>query len=498
MLVMGLGLTSGAQGAAMPKELAPVAIGVMQRDAGPAYQVREEKAENAAQGWRLGFSRDGVEVRPKEVKTPWALKLGLARFGSKEALWAYPVVKHEVMGNRVRYDRGAIEEWYVNGPLGLEQGFTVKQAVGPEMVLELDFGWSAQAEGRGVRLAHSGKTLYYGALHAVDAKGRVLPAVLRIVEGRVRLEVATREAAYPVIVDPLLTEEAKLTASDAAEGDEFGRSVALSGDGRTALVGTDNAACPAGGDECGAAYVFMREKGGVWVEQQKLTASDAAPFGDFGRSVVLAADGKTALIGAPGAGPPAAACPAFNCGAGYVFVRHGDSWVEQQKLTGSDAGIGATFGWSVALSADGKTALIGAINIACPTGANACGAGYVFGRRGSQWVEQQKLTASDAAEGDLFGWFVALAADGKTALIGVSFADCPAGDACGAAYVFVRHGGSWVEQQKFTASDAAAGDAFGFSVALSAGGKTALIGPGFRKGGHTQSKFLCFHRDLAR
>ena len=190
-------------------------------------------------------------------------------------------------------------------------------------------------------------------------------------------------ASRPLIIDPLLTEEAKLTAADAAERDGFGRSVALSGDGRTALVGTANAACLAGGDDCGAAYVFIRDKGGAWVEQQKLTASDAAPFSNFGHSVALSADGKTTLIGAPGAGPPAAACPAFNCGAGYVFVRRGSQWGEQQKLTGSDAGIGATFGWSVALSARGKTALIGAINIACPTGANACGAAYVFVREKS-------------------------------------------------------------------------------------------------------------------
>ncbi len=67
MLTMGLGLTSGAQGAAMPKELAPVAIGVMQRDAGPAYQVREEKAENAAQGWQLGFSRIHLTLLPYRI-----------------------------------------------------------------------------------------------------------------------------------------------------------------------------------------------------------------------------------------------------------------------------------------------------------------------------------------------------------------------------------------------------------------------------------------------
>jgi FG-GAP repeat len=298
------------------------------------------------------------------------------------------------------------------------------------------------------------------------------------VEGRVRLEVAMREAASPVIIDSLLTEEAKLTASDPAKGDGFGRTVALSVDGRTALVGTENAACPTDGDDCGAAYVFIREKGGTWVEQQKLTASDAAPFSNFGHSVALSADGKTALIGAPFAGPPAAACPALNCGAGYVFVRRGSQWVEQQKLTGSDAGIGATFGSSVALSADGKTALIGAINVACPTGANACGAAYVFVcEKGGVWIEQQKLTASDASMGDEFGSSVALSADGKTALIGVFFADCPAGDDCGAAYVFIHDkGGAWVEQQKLTASDVAANAAFGVSVSLSSGGEIALIG----------------------
>jgi hypothetical protein len=105
-----------------------------------AYQVRGEVAENAAQGWRLKFSADRVEVRAEEGKAPWMLKLGLGRLGTKEVLRAYPVVKREVVGNWVSYDRGVIEEWYVNGPLGLEQGFTVRQVVGPEVVLELDFG----------------------------------------------------------------------------------------------------------------------------------------------------------------------------------------------------------------------------------------------------------------------------------------------------------------------------------------------------------------------
>jgi hypothetical protein len=310
------------------------------------------------------------------------------------------------------------------------------------------------------------------------------------------------------ISDPLAHEDAKLTASDAAARDEFGRSVALSNDGRTALIGTDNAACSTG-IECGAAYVFVRETGGAWVQQQKLTPSDAAPFRDFGISVALSANGETALVGAPG-----------GAGAAYVFVRTGNQWIEDQKLTASGAGrsvalsadgrtavIGAMdvayvftrartgawleaqtitasgaargdgFGLSVDLSADGKTALFGALFANCAAGED-CGAAYVFAReKGGTWVQQQKLTASDLAAQAAFGFSVSLSADGQTAVIGAPNDFCPSGNMfCGAAYVFVRQRGSWVEQQKLTVSNAVGGGVFGFSVALAAGGRTALVG----------------------
>jgi FG-GAP repeat len=366
-----LGLASGAQGAAMPKELAPVAIGALQRDAGPAYQVRGEDAENAAQGWRLKFYEDRVEVRSAEGKEPWALKLGVGRLGAKGMLRAYPVVKREVSANRVSYDRGVVEEWYVNGPLGLEQGFTVRRPLGPKVVVELDIGWPVQVTGAGVRLRQGEKRLYYGALHAVDAKGRVLPTVLRVVEGRVRLEVVTQGAAYPLTIDPLLTEEAKLTTSDAAADDRFGASVALSADGTQALIGAFFTDCSAGVG-CGAAYMFVRQ-GQTWVEQQKLTALDAADDA-FGGSVALSARGTTALIGAF---IKNCSTGEFACGAAYVFVRQRGAWVEQQKLTASDAAAEAVFGRSVTLSARGTTALIGAHQAACSAGDN-CGAAYVF------------------------------------------------------------------------------------------------------------------------
>ena len=273
-------------------------------------------------------------------------------------------------------------------------------------------------------------------------------------------------ASKELLTDPVLNGVAKLIPSDATERDGFGRSIALSADGRTALFGAEKAVCSRGMD-CGAAYVFVRETGGTWIQQQKLTSSDAHAFSNFGHAVALSGDGDTALIGAD-----------TGTGSGYIFVRRRNHWSQRQELTVHDAGSSANFGWSVALSADGKTALIGAINAVCPTGADGCGAAYVFTRgTNDSWVEQQKLTASDASPDDEFGSSVALSADGKIALLGVFFADCSTGNDCGAAYVFSRaSSGAWLEQKKLTASDQAASAEFGSSIALSSNGKTALIG----------------------
>ncbi len=180
----------------------------------------------------------------------------------------------------------------------------------------------------------------------------------------------------------------------------------------------------------------------------------------FGVSVAV--DGDTAVIGAYGnddAGP--------ESGSAYVFVRNGTTWSEQAKLTASDAATYDRFGDSVA--ADGDTAVIGA-----PLDDDAApesGSAYVFVRNGTTWNEQAKLTASDAATSDVFGESVAV--DGDTAAIG-SPLDDDAGFDSGSAYVFVRSGTTWNEQAKLTASDAAAYDVFGKSVAV--GGDTAVVG----------------------
>jgi hypothetical protein len=247
----------------------------------------------------------------------------------------------------------------------------------------------------------------------------------------------------------------KLVASDAADYDAFGVSVALDGD--TALIGADK-------DEhdgvmwAGSAYVFVHT-GDIWTEQAKLTASDAESGDYFGRCVTL--DGDTAIIGAHQDDHDGV----YSAGSAYVFVRSGEAWTEQAKLTAWDAEPSDYFGWSVTL--DGDTAVIGADHDDYD-GMNDAGSAYVFVRTGEVWSEQAKLTASDAESTNLFGWSAAL--DGDTALIGAHGADSYAGS----AYVFVRTGDAWVQQAKLTASDAESGDYFGRCVTLD--GDTAIIG----------------------
>jgi hypothetical protein len=264
------------------------------------------------------------------------------------------------------------------------------------------------------------------------------------------------------------TQQAKLLASDAASDDRFGISVALSSDGSTAIVGAyQEDTSP--NTENGAAYVFTRTAG-TWTQQQKLTASNAASTDYFGRSVSLSSDGLTAIIGAY----EEDTSPNTDNGAAYVFTLSAGVWSEQQKLTASDAASSDEFGYSVSLSSDGNTAIVGSYLEETSPNVNQ-GAAYVFTRTAGVWTEQQKLVASDAASSDWFGISVALSSDGNTAIIGAEFEDTSPNSGNGAAYVFTRTAGTWTQQQKLTASDAASDDRFGSSVALSSDGNTAII-----------------------
>jgi uncharacterized repeat protein (TIGR01451 family) len=244
-----------------------------------------------------------------------------------------------------------------------------------------------------------------------------------------------------------------LAASDAAASDLFGTGVGISGD--TVIVGSPSDDTPAGPD-AGSAYVFVRS-GTTWTEQQKIVASDGASGDEFGRSVSISAD--TVLVGAQTHQGPGG----VNSGAAYVFVRSGATWSEQQPLAAPDGLAGDLFGCAVAVSAD--TAVVGACTDDTAAGPDA-GSAYVFVRSGVTWTSQQHLFASDAAAGDAFGCSVAVAGD--TAVAGACLGQGPAGGTdTGSAYVFVRAGTTWTEQQEISATDAGSNGGFGYSTSIS-------------------------------
>lgn len=261
-------------------------------------------------------------------------------------------------------------------------------------------------------------------------------------------------------------EELKLTASDVAAGDNFGRSVSVSGE--VAVVGAPEADCAAGRD-CGSAYVY-RFNGNTWVQQAKLAASDAAAYNFFGGSVSVSGD--VFVVGAP----LADCMGAVDCGSAYVYRLSGSTWIQQTKLTAMDAAPHDRFGISVSVSGD--LLIVGADTDNCAAG-SACGSAYVYRFNGSIWDQEAKLTASDAAGFDRFGFSVSVS--GEVALVGAYSGNCPAGFDCGSAYVYRFDGKTWVQEGKLTASDAASDDWFGFSVSVN--GDTSVVGAPFHSYG---------------
>ena len=254
------------------------------------------------------------------------------------------------------------------------------------------------------------------------------------------------------------TQQAKLIADDGAANDFFGYSVALSEN--TALVGAYRADDNTRGNDVGAAYVFTRSKN-TWIQQAKLTAADGAADDTFGGKVALS--GNTAVVGVIRDDDEV---KGENSGSAYVFTRTGNRWSQQAKLTASDAAEGDSFGWSIAISGD--TLVLGA-PYDDDKGKNS-GSVYIFSRTGTSWTQQAKLTANDGSPGDLFG--ISAAISGNTILVGADLNE-EKGFNAGAAYVFTRTGNTWSQQAKLTATDGAEGDIFGVRVALD--GNTALI-----------------------
>jgi len=268
------------------------------------------------------------------------------------------------------------------------------------------------------------------------------------------------------------SQQAKLTASDADDDDEFGISVSI--DGHYAIVGAHYD--DANGAQSGAAYIFHRS-GVTWSQQAKITPSDAAAGDQFGRSVSMdvTADGDYVIVGAPGKNS--------DQGFSYIFKRSDTSWIQQTKIGATNS---KKLGYSVSICM--PYVLMGAYG----TNSNT-GAAHIYELIGSSWYGKGALTASDGVSYDLFGSSVAINHD--YAICGSPGHDLTYGGE-GAAYIFEKPTSGWTtmtETQKITASDIASSDGFGKSVSVD-GDHVIVTSPDDDDGGLASGSAYIFKR----
>ena len=482
------------------------------------------QARNHRQQWLTRFDGRGFIVQPESNGWEWGLELTAYGFaGHERAVASKPRVLAE--GQRVAYDWDTtVREWFVNDARGLEHGFTVhdrptkmrnrqsSRINGPlKFTLEVRGGLRpvVEPDRLSVRFveAAGATVLTYSGLLVFDADGKALPARFEPVasgDNSLRLAVEETGARYPLTIDPV-AQQAYLKASNTEAVDQFGVSVAISGD--TVVVGAygeSSNATGVNGDQSdnsasfsGAAYVFVRTAG-VWSQQAYLKASNPEAYDLFGGAVAISGD--TIVVGAyledsnaTGVNGDQTDNSTEGAGAAFVFVRSAGVWSQQAYLKASNteaSGFGDGFGVLVAVSGD--TVVVGAPNESSSAlGVNGnqsdnsapnAGAAYVFVRSAGVWSQQAYLKASNTDSNDQFA---AVAISDDTVVVGApteaSNATGSNGNqsdnsalGAGAAYVFVRSAGVWSQQAYLKASNTQGGDIFGRSVAVS--GNTIVVG----------------------
>jgi hypothetical protein len=326
------------------------------------------------------------------------------------------------------------------------------------------------------------------------------------------------------------SQQAYIKASNtgaAEEGDQFGYSIALSGDGNTMVagaIGEDSDATGINGDQnnegaqgSGAAYVFTR-RGSTWSQQAYVKAANTMANFLFGYSVGASANGNTVAIGSFDEGGSSREINGRydrrrpGSGAVYVFIRNGTSWSQQAYLKAREGDAQDSMGCWVAISDDGNTVAAGALDedtlvpginvvqsghsgrVDAPDDTSA-GAAYVFVRTGTAWSEQANFKASNAGQHDWFGIRLHLSGDGNTMAVSAPNEDSVAqgingkqddnsADEAGAVYVFSRDGSTWSPNQIFfKGSNTEKFDEFGSAVALSRDGRTMAVGAHFESSG---------------
>jgi hypothetical protein len=286
-----------------------------------------------------------------------------------------------------------------------------------------------------------------------------------------------------------------------------GNASAISADGTTMAIGAPHESSGAKGINgnqndksaysAGAVYVFSKT-GNTWTQQAYVKASNTAAGANFGNVVALSRDGNTMAVAAYA---EASAATGINgdqndrsipeAGAVYVFARTGKTWSQQAYVKASNTGTagvgngyaeGDQFGYSMALSSDGNTLAVGAIGEdskaegingdQADNSMNQAGAAYVFTRTGSAWTQQAYVKSSMTRGNVLFGYGVALSANGDT----LAVAEYDADRGKGALYVLGRSGGMWSHQSRIQAENAEPQDSLGYSLAISEDGNTIAAG----------------------
>jgi trimeric autotransporter adhesin len=308
-------------------------------------------------------------------------------------------------------------------------------------------------------------------------------------------------------------QQAYIKASNAGAADQFGWSLALSQDGNTLAVGAQGEASASTGingnqednsaADAGAAYVFVR-RGAAWTQQAYIKASNAQGADRFGFSVALTADGNTLAVGSYDEDGGASGIngvvneEAPGSGAAYIFVRTGDAWTQEAYVKQSTTVRNSAFGCAVALSADGSTLAVGAVDETSLTrgidgdeksqqnNAVSAGAIYVYGRAAGGWQRQAYVKSFNIGPTDLFGVRLALSRDGNVLVAGApgqsgggrGFKANPedfTAPESGAVYVFTRATSRWTQHAYLKAPNAEEFDQFGSGVALSADGATMAV-----------------------
>ncbi len=380
----GVGDGLPASSAAQPQTLAslPVAtqqavssaIGQDQSTYHAAVGAAGATLTNLANGFTAEVQSGALHV--SAGSDTWDMSLaGLSYGGAVQPVGA---AQTSVNGNRVDSNYGTIDEWYVNGPGGLEQGFNVaplpqSDASGSltvELALGGDLTGTVNAAGDGLTLTRpdGSAVLGYTGLVAYDATGKTLPAWLEVRNdgGHQDLLIHVNDAGAQglITIDPFL-QEAKLTASDGEPDNYFGGTISISGN--RMVVGAEGATVGTNSGQ-GAVYVFT-ETGSVWAQTAKLTASDGEPDNYFGSFVSIS--GNTVVVGAYGA---TVGTNSYQ-GAAYVFTETGSVWAQTAKLTASDGEPEDYFGCSASFS--GNTVVVGAYGATVGTNSGQ-GAVYVF------------------------------------------------------------------------------------------------------------------------